>query len=402
MQPQAAAGWKWWNALEKSATETGRRVLRVNCDETNIARCPKSGAGLVLGDLSRSRGPVLIAEDRHRKGSLSHLAFICDDAAVQPFLPQVLVGNEAVLRRTDLQELDGELPCNIYLVRQKSSWLDTTLFVCALKWLQQGLRRAKVSVEVLLLMDCSPVHCHEDVRRAAGRLGFSVCFVPRRLTWLLQPCDTHVFRKYKADLRRRTAEVQAAAGRGALPTVALLRCLLLSIRFVLQGHCWAQAFARNGYSGDGQASVSHRILRVLGEMPLASAVCGPVTAEDLALVLPARGGGRSVPNFLPRPRPIAMPAVRLPRRAPSEILAEAAADAFSEDNAAADWLRRLRPRRSRSGLESSPVADDAGHPPSSSSTNAPTTDSMLLPPPPAKAGRPTPGTGSREVGRAAS
>ena len=35
-------------------------------------------------------------------------SFICDDLAIQAKLPQVLIGNEAILRKRDLEELRGE------------------------------------------------------------------------------------------------------------------------------------------------------------------------------------------------------------------------------------------------------------------------------------------------------
>jgi len=45
---QAIAGWRWWNRLETEAAAAGKKVLRVNMDETNIRRANDVKKGLVL------------------------------------------------------------------------------------------------------------------------------------------------------------------------------------------------------------------------------------------------------------------------------------------------------------------------------------------------------------------
>ena len=75
---KALASWQWFNYVA-GAVQRGRRLLRINVDETAI--CLFQGGG---------RGNVFLkkAEDCHQHASLSqrrtyltHVAFICDDAA---------------------------------------------------------------------------------------------------------------------------------------------------------------------------------------------------------------------------------------------------------------------------------------------------------------------------------
>ena len=76
--------------MEERARLDGKKVLRVNCDETNLQRRQKHTAGLVLTPTNGST-PVLVNDDGHEKGSLTHLAFICDDSTIQAKLPQVVI-----------------------------------------------------------------------------------------------------------------------------------------------------------------------------------------------------------------------------------------------------------------------------------------------------------------------
>ena len=85
------------------------------------------------------RVPVLLSNETPTRGSFSHVTFICDDPTVQPLLPQVILGNEHVLRKQDLDAVAATLPRNVYLIRGKSSWLDHPVLCAILKWLGRAL-----------------------------------------------------------------------------------------------------------------------------------------------------------------------------------------------------------------------------------------------------------------------
>ena len=53
----------------------------------------------------------------------------------------------------------------------------------------------------VLVMDACRLHLHRSLAEACLREGVWLVIVPARLTWLLQPLDTHAFQPYKHFLR---------------------------------------------------------------------------------------------------------------------------------------------------------------------------------------------------------
>ena len=108
----------------------------------------KNAKGLVVRKLQHGP-PQLLEEASELKGSLTHLVFVCDDAELQRKLPQVIVGNERLLRIRDLATVEAEVPDNVYIVRQKSSWLNEQLFIRVLRWLARALASVRPSRDVV-------------------------------------------------------------------------------------------------------------------------------------------------------------------------------------------------------------------------------------------------------------
>ena len=135
---QASSSWRWFNAVAARAKAKNKTLLRINCDETNVVRGLRREKGLMVHRMKHGT-PPLIEDKQEERGSWTHLTFICDDSMVQTKLPQVIVGNEQLLRVQDMSCLESQLPDNVYLVRQKSSWLNEPLFVQVLEWLLSAL-----------------------------------------------------------------------------------------------------------------------------------------------------------------------------------------------------------------------------------------------------------------------
>ena len=55
--------------------------------------------------------------------------------------------------------------------------------------------------QVVLLSDVARSHLRRSISLLARRYEMPLLYVPARLTWLLQPADTHVFAKLKQALR---------------------------------------------------------------------------------------------------------------------------------------------------------------------------------------------------------
>jgi len=177
---------------------------------------------------------------------------------MQPLMPQVIVGNQSVLRVQDMKAVESLLPSNVYLVRQKSSWLDESLFGMALTWLADATAALTASHQVVLVLDCASVHLTPDMWIKSRSLGIELVFIPRELTWLQQPCDTHLFRRYKHWLSTYIKDSMAEAGTKKASLLCVVKGMLATVRGVLQTHKWSRAFSENGF-GDQQKLVSHRV-----------------------------------------------------------------------------------------------------------------------------------------------
>ena len=193
------------------------------------------------------------------RGNLSYVAIICDDTSIQPVLPQILLGNEHVLRVQDLEAVKASLPSNVYLIRAKSGWVENCLFALILKWLRAAVSQIDPNIQILLLLDTSFVHLHPHVFRTAKAQRIRLRFVPASCTWLLQPCDTHLFRKFKAQLAKAFRRYQVENSSTQVPMPALIHMITTLIRQVVQGTKWVISFENNGYDLN-QSRVSERVL----------------------------------------------------------------------------------------------------------------------------------------------
>ena len=159
--------WQWHGDLRRVLVHDGRPPLRLNLDETSIVLNHDDEKGVVS---QSSKGKfVLVKKKSKKRGSLTHVAMVCDDTAVQPLLPQFIIGNESVLRVTDLSALETCLPKNVIVIRAKSSWVTVELFIVMLEMLRKILNGNNIKRLPILLLDCCPVHLHAHVWRAAKK-----------------------------------------------------------------------------------------------------------------------------------------------------------------------------------------------------------------------------------------
>ena len=160
----------------------------------------RPGKGLIteaIGHAMRSEKRHSPATRKQQRGCLSHIAFVCDRPEIQPHLPHIIIGNEAVLPLYIQREIQPQLFRNVFLVRRKSAWVDKDYMAVIIKLLGELLKPFLGAFQPILLMDALPAHLAAKVFRAATRCGIWVLVVPAKLTWLIQPADTHAFYKYK-------------------------------------------------------------------------------------------------------------------------------------------------------------------------------------------------------------
>ena len=101
-----------------------------------------------------------------------------------------------------------------------------------------------------------------SVLRAASRANLWICVIPSKMTWALQPCDTHVFASYT---RLLGGEYQRSSGltpAGDITWELLLESLWHVVNTLVQGKDWSAAFDSVGIRGQ-QRALSDRTRRKL-------------------------------------------------------------------------------------------------------------------------------------------
>ena len=98
---QAMAAWRWHNFLESRAPP-GRKVVRMNMDESSIKLDPvRNVRGMVAiskRDVKRKAAMLVRpASLSLRRAAITLIAFLSDDEFTQSLLPQVIVGNKKLL-----------------------------------------------------------------------------------------------------------------------------------------------------------------------------------------------------------------------------------------------------------------------------------------------------------------
>ena len=236
----------------------GKKALLINLDETAVCLWQGTQRGTVLVSKKRKREePIQRVNRATRRTYLTHVAIVCDTPSYQKCMPHIIIGNEHTLRMRDLPALQGQCPSNFTVVRQKSSWNNTSLMCTIVRKLREALAPFAAKVQPILLMDAVKLHWAPAVMAACRRQGIWPVPVPAKLTWLLQPCDTHLFREYKLQLQKnyqlRRQETMAA---GALDVQDLLGCIYDTTKFVFEDSSgWRRAFLEDGF-GAKQARLS--------------------------------------------------------------------------------------------------------------------------------------------------
>ena len=262
-RPQAFGVWQWWNYCCGQIPE-GKTVLKINMDETSICLFQGDQKGNVFLSKKRKAGaqPSQRVPRSKRRCCLTHVAFMCDRADLQHLLPQVIIGNESTFPARAMARLRSLCHPNVFLVRQKSAWNDSSLCALIVRWLALALRPHLAHLQPVLLFDAAKIHIAPNVLVACNAVGIWPLLVPAKTTWLLQPLDTHAFLAFKACLRSLYQQARIRAATGDLNLDQFLSCLCDAIRLVLQGRCWSGAFEDNGFERE-QARVSGRVKRQL-------------------------------------------------------------------------------------------------------------------------------------------
>ena len=194
------------------------------------------------------RLPTQHATRNHQRMCFTHVGIICNKAEIQPLLPQVIFVAAHSLSIAAWERLLEDCPRNVFIKRMKKGWNNAAQHKIIIQILGLVLEPYLNTMQPILSFDAVPLHLENAIFDALRIAKIWYIVIPARLTWLLQPLDTHGFMKYKRFLKD-TYQDNLAQGRGD-EVERMIRLVMLAIRHVLQAIRWDYAFKENGFSSD--------------------------------------------------------------------------------------------------------------------------------------------------------
>ena len=134
------------------------------------------------------------------------------------------------------------------LLRRRSAWVDGALCAWIVRRLAHALGHYMPTHQPILFLYALRAHVTNGVFAACAEVQIWPVVVPARMTWLLQPADTHAFLAYKICLQQlcHAARVRAADGDLTLadlrpcsaPSVACLNSVSGAVPSIGTGTAW--------------------------------------------------------------------------------------------------------------------------------------------------------------------
>ena len=233
--------------------------LIINMDEASVAFHLTGVVGTVLktGRFSRLRLGDR-AKLSARRGALTYIASICNDPAFNDLLPQILLGNCHQFALWTIQTARAELPANLLLWREETSWNNVKIMQKYIKQLCERLGRFLQERAVYLVVDMAACHIHPDVHLYALERGLRMILIPAGMTGTLQPLDVYVFRQFRSKMQELWLDCKGNAEEGQVTLLLWLRVVCAAIQSVVVGKPWQRAFQRVGLM-PGQGLLSAKI-----------------------------------------------------------------------------------------------------------------------------------------------
>ena len=162
-------------------------------------------------------------------------------------MPQVLLLNTHTVTQAEYKRIVEASPPNVYVKLARSAWMNEEIMCILVRLLHEHLKDEWDSYHVVLMLDCFSGHIHYNVQLQCNRFHITLIIIPANLTWLLQPCDTHVFALYKKYMRKLWSEHVEKAPDGVISIVTFLKIVFAVILDIVQSTDWSYAFRENGF-----------------------------------------------------------------------------------------------------------------------------------------------------------
>ena len=239
--------WQWHHAARSSCSGDNRPVLLVNMDETSVCSFQGYSAGnVVRSDRSQTK-PTQPYNRGRQRACMTHACFICNVARLQKKMPQLLLLNKHTVTQAEFTRAVQASPPNVYVKLARSAWMNEEIMCILVRLLHEHLKDEWDDYHVILMLDAFSGHIHYNVQLQCNRFHITLIILPANLTWLLQPCDTHVFAVYKKYMRKLWVEHVDKTSDGVISIVEFLKIVFTVIVDIVQSSDWSHAFRENGF-----------------------------------------------------------------------------------------------------------------------------------------------------------
>ena len=177
---------------------------------------------------------------------LTYVAIVCDVPHIQKVLPQFVIANERTIPAPLLGHLRSRSPSNVHLLRERTAWVTTAIMCMIARAVSAALTPFRAGYPPIFSVDACKAHLAPAVFTACAAAKLWPLLVPARMTWLLQPLDTHVLSLFKAALQQafQAARIRAADGRVDLSD--LLTSVYAATQLVLKHNTHTQGCNLDG------------------------------------------------------------------------------------------------------------------------------------------------------------
>lgn len=286
---KAIAYFRWVNFARRQAP-SGRKPLFINLDETALCYSFTGMVGTVVCEKALPPGKQHTTESATEsdiRGHVTLITLITHDTEVQARLPQILLGNEHRFTLELLKKVKAATPSNVHLWRQQSAWNSHATMRRVLTTLSAALGALLKTRYVVLVLDVAGVHIHQTIHSLAKKLRIRLVFLPAKLTYLLQPCDTHLFRRFKHWLQEAFRQLRSTSESGVVTPEQWLGLIFRAVREVIQGVAWQHAFCSVGIL-DEQKQLAPWVLRQMGLSSVPALGSEPPSYEETVDIFPKR------------------------------------------------------------------------------------------------------------------
>ena len=197
---KTGALWRWTNYLHHCAGRD-RQLVLVNSDETSVKLVPDEKPGFLSRAAHRQSATGKAVGKRIGRSAtracVTHLAATCTCPHIQAELPQVVLVGEKQMSSERFARVQEEKPNCVHIWREPRAWVTTAVMKRYVRLLGRCLRAYCRTHRFIFFFDVFAAHVTPSVLRNFALHDFWVCLIPARMTWALQPADTHLFSSYK-------------------------------------------------------------------------------------------------------------------------------------------------------------------------------------------------------------